>query len=93
MLLADEWSKGHRVTSPSSKQRSTYRLQLPYRYGVPLLIKSAFLHRLLSQSFYVVISWKLMTTTGIPSRRCQELRLLSTGASHSHLRWNRRFGL
>lgn len=42
MLLADEWS-GHakerktlRVTSPIGQQRSTYRLQLPYKYSIPL---------------------------------------------------------
>ncbi|KAL8646287.1 MAG: hypothetical protein Q9226_006927 [Calogaya cf. arnoldii] len=61
MLLAEEWSgfaierKGLRVTSPSSKQRSTYRLQLPYRYGVPLLIVSAVLHWFVSQCFYISI--------------------------------------
>ncbi|KAL8728643.1 MAG: hypothetical protein Q9166_005258 [cf. Caloplaca sp. 2 TL-2023] len=61
MLLADEWSrfaaerKGLRVTCPSSEQRSTYRLQLPYRYSIPLLTISAVLHWLVSQSLYVVI--------------------------------------
>lgn len=61
MLLADDCSgfdverKGLRVSTPSNRQRSTYRLQLPYRYGVPLLIVSAVLHWLVSQSFYVAI--------------------------------------
>ena len=41
MLLVEEWigylkeRKPLRVTSPTGKQRSTYRLQLPYRYGIP----------------------------------------------------------
>lgn len=60
MLLADEWSgyakvrKPLRVTSPTGKQRSTYRLQLPYRYSIPLLITSGTLHWLVSQSIFLV---------------------------------------
>ena len=60
MLLAEEWSayatkrKFLRVTSPTGGQRSTYRLQLPYRYGVPLLIGSSVLHWLVSQSIFLI---------------------------------------
>ena len=60
MLLAKEWrtygSKGNflRVTTPTGRQRSTYRLQLPYRYGVPLLIGSGTLHWFVSQSIFLV---------------------------------------
>ena len=60
MLLADEWNgyarerKPLRVTDPRGAQRSTYRLQLPYRYGVPLLTASATLHWLVSQSLFLV---------------------------------------
>ena len=59
MLLAEEWSaygfqrKFLRVTTPRGQQRSTYRLQLPYRYGVPLLIASSILHWLVSQSIFL----------------------------------------
>ncbi len=59
MLLADEWNgythkrKPLRVTSPNGAQRSTYRLQLPYKYGIPLLITSATLHWLISQSLFL----------------------------------------
>ena len=59
MLLAEEWSayatkrKFLRVTSPIGGQRSTYRLQLPYRYGIPLLIGSSVLHWLVSQSIFL----------------------------------------
>ncbi|KAI0193909.1 hypothetical protein F4808DRAFT_475205 [Astrocystis sublimbata] len=45
-----------RVTEPRGQQRSTYRLQLPYRYSIPLIIVSAFLHWLLSNSIYVFVS-------------------------------------
>jgi hypothetical protein len=61
MLLAREWStyfseaKGLRVsTNESGVQRSTYFLQLPYRYAIPLLIFSCVLHWLASQSIFVV---------------------------------------
>lgn len=59
MLLVSEWSsyscsaKPLRVTSPVGLQRSTYRLQLPYRYGVPLLVISGTLHWLVSQSIFL----------------------------------------
>lgn len=43
-----------RVTCPVVKQRSTFRLQLPYSYGVPLLVMSMVLHWLVSLSFFVV---------------------------------------
>lgn len=59
MLLAEEWSlyatkrNFLRVTSPAGGQRSTYRLQLPYRYGIPLLIGSSMLHWFVSQSIFL----------------------------------------
>ena len=59
MLLAQEWNdysyhrKPLRVTSPVGVQRSTYRLQLPYRYSIPLLIVSGLLHWLVSQSIFI----------------------------------------
>lgn len=43
-----------RVSWPRGAQRSTYYLSLPYRYSVPLLIVSAVLHWLVSQSFFFV---------------------------------------
>lgn len=61
MLLAHEWSgffaryKSLRVsTSRQGQQRSTYFLQLPYRYALPLLAFSTLLHWLASQSIFVV---------------------------------------
>ena len=59
MLLADEWNgyaykrKPLRVTSPLGAQRSTYRLQLPHKYGIPLLTLSAILHWFVSQSLFL----------------------------------------
>ncbi|KAL9594967.1 MAG: hypothetical protein Q9219_006723 [cf. Caloplaca sp. 3 TL-2023] len=61
MLLAEEWStfaterKPLRVSDPVGKQTSTYRLNLPYRYGIPLIVMSTLLHWLVSQSFFVVL--------------------------------------
>jgi hypothetical protein len=61
MLTGHEWTsyaynrKGLRVSrKPSRNQRSTYFLQLPYRFSVPLVILSATLHWLISQSIFVV---------------------------------------
>ena len=60
MLLAKEWSgfahqsRTLRVTCPVGKQRSTYWLQLPFLYGIPLLVMSGILHWLVSQSIFLV---------------------------------------
>ena len=59
MLLANEYldyahkRKALRVTKPTGLQRSTYRLQLPYRFGVVLQVASGLLHWLLSQTFFL----------------------------------------
>lgn len=59
MLLGDEWScfaherKSLRVSDPKPGQRSSYFLQLPYRYAVPLLILSGVLHWSISQSIFI----------------------------------------
>ena len=62
MLSEFEWAKlstayrSLRVTRPKGPhQRSTYRLQLPYRWSLPLLLVSAVLHWLYSNSFYLTI--------------------------------------
>ena len=61
MLLGYEWisyafkRKGLRVSrSPLGKQRSTYFLQLPYRFSVPLMFMSGTLHWLVSQSIFLI---------------------------------------
>jgi len=61
MSLANEWShyhihqKGLRISSvPQGAQRSTYFLQLPYRFAIPLMITAGTLHWLVSQSIFLV---------------------------------------
>lgn len=60
MLAHREWSNYAikraplRVTHPSSGQRSTYYLQIPYTFGVPLLASAIVLHWLISQSIFLV---------------------------------------
>ena len=66
MLLAAEWSryflrsKALRVTTPHGGQRSTYYLQLPYMYSIPLLVASAMLHWLISESIFLarITAWR-----------------------------------
>jgi hypothetical protein len=61
LQMAREWARFSteyrplRVTKPEGKQVSTYRLQLPYRYSVPLLAVSAFLHWMMSNAFYIFV--------------------------------------
>ena len=60
MLAGREWMqfaahrKPLRVTSPIGEQQSTYWLQLPYHYSLPLLALSSVLSWLASQSLFVV---------------------------------------
>jgi hypothetical protein len=60
-LLGAEWNgfardrKGLRISgSPRGAQRSSYTLQLPKRWALPLMALSALLHWLCSQSIYLV---------------------------------------
>lgn len=59
ILLGSEWNsyfltkKTLRVSDPKGVQRSTYWLQLPYRYAVPLVIASSLLHWFISQSIFL----------------------------------------
>ena len=62
MLLGSEWDgysrtrKGLRISSiPEGAQRSTYFLQLPYRFAIPIMAMSGILHWLLSQSIFLVM--------------------------------------
>ena len=61
MMLAREWdsygfrAKGLRVSGiPVCGQRETYRLSIPLRYSLPLLVVSGLLHWLVSQSIFLV---------------------------------------
>lgn len=53
-----------RVSEPKGKQRSSYYLQLPYRYSVPLIICSGVLHWMISQSLFPV-SITFFDNTGV----------------------------
>lgn len=60
-MLGTEWNsymnrrKGLRVSgSPRGAQKSTYFLQLPYRWALPLMVLSGTLHWLCSQSIFLV---------------------------------------
>ncbi|KAF4343996.1 hypothetical protein FBEOM_2040 [Fusarium beomiforme] len=59
MLAEFEWSKysveyrALRVTEPRGSQNATYRLQLPYRFSIPLIIISIVLHWIYSNCIYV----------------------------------------
>ena len=59
MVSAAEWSRlAHyrqalRVTTPFGEQRSTYWLQLPWTYSIPLSIASGLMHWLVSASIFV----------------------------------------
>ena len=46
--------RGLRTSQPTGEQRSTYRLQLPYRFSLPLLGGSILLHWLSSESLFLV---------------------------------------
>jgi hypothetical protein len=60
MLAHREWSNyvikraPLRVTNPLSGERSTYYLQLPFRFSIPLLLASSGLHFLISQALFLV---------------------------------------
>jgi hypothetical protein len=60
-LLSHEWTsyahkqKGLRTSrQPVGAQRTTYFLQLPYRFGIPLMVLSSTLHWLVSQSIFLI---------------------------------------
>jgi hypothetical protein len=60
MHTSHEWAafttkrKALRVSKPRGEQRSTYWLQLPWSYSVPLIVASGSLHWLLGRSTYMV---------------------------------------
>ncbi|KAH3940622.1 hypothetical protein HBH70_025720 [Parastagonospora nodorum] len=69
MLMGYEWvsyahkRKGLRTSrKPLGGRRSTYFLQLPYRFGVPLIFVSGTLHWV-TGSFRKAYSWSLLTFT------------------------------
>ncbi|KAH7233979.1 uncharacterized protein BKA55DRAFT_580583 [Fusarium redolens] len=62
IVMAKEWAQMStkylplRVTDPQGEQVSTYRLQLPYSWGVPCILGSILLHWLVSNTCYVFMA-------------------------------------
>lgn len=60
MLMSHEWAafatgrKALRVSRPRGQQRSTFWLQLPFRYSVPMMAAMVLLHWLVSRSIFLV---------------------------------------
>lgn len=60
MLSVQEWSdfasrrQSLQVSLPVGIQHSTYWVQTPYRYSIPLLVVSSLMHLIISQSFFLV---------------------------------------
>ncbi|KAI1461751.1 hypothetical protein F4805DRAFT_243841 [Annulohypoxylon moriforme] len=61
LLVEQEWNSYSqrfqplRVSYPIGRQISTYRLQLPYKYSIPLLSISVLCHWLLSNAFFLFV--------------------------------------
>lgn len=85
MLASAEYSsygtdrKALRVTWPvkDSKQRSTYWLSVPYKYGIPILLLFTAIHWLVSQGYYYV----LMIPYGADDQPLYEKKISSLGFS------------
>lgn len=86
MMVSREWfsysmhRKGLRVSRPVGQQRSTYFLQLPLRYSLPLMTVFALSHWVLSESFFVVLV-KELDYTGMPT-------IVDKGFSTASLSWS-----
>jgi hypothetical protein len=75
MISEREWAnfsisfRPLRVSRPRGSQKSTYRLQLPYRWSIPLIIVSGTLHWLVSNASYKqTYSSTQMQPCGLESR-------------------------
>ena len=72
LVISREWlsyaseRKGLRTSVPEGAQRSTFWLNLPYRYSLPLLVASGLLHWLLSQSIFLT-QVNVMDANGKPA--------------------------
>lgn len=73
MSAAQEWSshahqsvhKQLRVSFPKGGQRSTFFLQMPYRFSVPMMAMSILMHWLISQSFFIAQVEEYRTGGGV----------------------------
>lgn len=61
LQVEQEWnsfsrqSRPLRVSYPTGKQVSTYRLQLPYKYSIPLIAMSILLHWLMANALFLFV--------------------------------------
>jgi hypothetical protein len=75
MFVASEWSaymnerKPLRVTSPIGQQRSTYWLNVPFRYAIPMTVMSGLFHWLASQSIFLIQVTVMNAYTREPYRK------------------------
>ncbi|KAH7122675.1 hypothetical protein B0J11DRAFT_437302 [Dendryphion nanum] len=82
MFVAREWymygseGKTLRVTAPLGNQRSTYWLNVPFRYAIPITVLSGLFHWLASQSFFMV-----QITITNPETRSAEKQISTCGYS------------
>lgn len=66
-----------RVTQRKGEQVSTYRLQLPLHWSIPLLVVSTLLHWLLSNCFYVIIYESRFIRSALRELRVQTLTFVT----------------
>jgi hypothetical protein len=81
MLVGAEWTRFYlsrkplRVSNPKGQQRSTYWLQVPYKYSLPLTFFSGFLHWSASQSLFLV---QIIVMKDVHPRSVDNTRFIST---------------
>jgi len=84
MLAEFEWASFStsyqplRVTNKKGQQRSTYRLQLPYRWSVPLLVVSLLLHWLYSNVLYVSLYEGGFLMAALSSSPCNNVLMIGS---------------
>lgn len=95
--VSREWAafamsrKGLRTTKPVGSQRSTYWLQVPYRFALPMMACSAVLHYITSQvlffsEFRVYKNNLTLSTLGEDTRR-SALATTVSGLGYSDTAW------
>ncbi|CAI6053215.1 unnamed protein product [Clonostachys chloroleuca] len=80
---ADAIPKALRVSFPKRGQRSTFFLQLPYRYNLPLIISSVLMHWLISQSFFMVQMIEIRSWESQEDQEDIEVTDITTTAGYS----------
>ncbi|KAF4539552.1 uncharacterized protein LTHEOB_9941 [Lasiodiplodia theobromae] len=91
LALSREWSayatgpahKPLRTTHPRGQQRSTYWLQIPYRFALPLLAASALLHYLTSQALFFAEIRVFANTGGEDGRPVVTADVAGLGSSNA----------